>query len=59
MTPSDLELMLSVYDKDITHYRANLAINPDDQYSKKMLRVIDQRIVSILNAYHNEQPQLC
>jgi hypothetical protein len=54
MTPSDLELMLSVYDKNITQYRANLAINPDDQYSKKMLRVIDQRIVSILNTYHNE-----
>jgi hypothetical protein len=54
MTPEDLDIVLGTYDKKINQYRVNLIINPDDEYSKHMLEVIDHQVCEILNKYHND-----
>jgi len=58
MTASDLDLVLSAYDRKSNHYRVQKIIHKDEPnevaYANKMLKKIDRMVVQVIARFHNQ-----
>jgi hypothetical protein len=53
LTAPDLHLYLNRIDHTAIHYRAELAINPDNEYAKRHLKLLDHMAVEAIDMHLN------